>query len=220
MVTQNDLRDRLRRRLQEIALELQSYGEDEGVPEVYISEIFGDKKNALYRILDFPTNEKYVKYLSLCDYVHQVDNKNVLKTKPFKAFTRTLKTGSLEYHRPQIKGNKIHVLVLRALTNYSGTIQERLFASQMSDDMTKANDDWACLIQDFEELYDNSSQAPRNTTSINNRNRDPASQQPTPTTAGAAPPTRIDNRNDRTSFTLSCDCSKCNTSKVDTTSGT
>jgi hypothetical protein len=43
-------------------LELQSYGEDEGLPEVYISEIFvGDKKKPLYRILGFPTNKQKCK---------------------------------------------------------------------------------------------------------------------------------------------------------------
>ena len=66
MVTQNDLRDRLHGRLQEIALELQLYGEDdEGLPNIYISGIFDNKKNALYHILGFLTNEKYLKYLSL-----------------------------------------------------------------------------------------------------------------------------------------------------------
>jgi hypothetical protein len=70
-------------------------------------------------------------------------------------------------------------------------MQEQVFASQTSDAMIEANNDWACPIQDFEELYNNSSQA-----SLSNSG---PSQQPTPTTAGAAPPTRNDNRNDQTS---------------------
>ena len=42
-MTQKHLRDRLRGRLQEIALELQSYyGWNEGILEVFISNKFGD----------------------------------------------------------------------------------------------------------------------------------------------------------------------------------
>jgi hypothetical protein len=69
MVTQSHLRERLKDRLQELVHELRS--DAEAMPQEYISEVLGEEMNGLYRILDFPTKQNFVKYLFLAGLVNK-----------------------------------------------------------------------------------------------------------------------------------------------------
>jgi hypothetical protein len=104
MVNQKELRDKLQARLAEIADAL-SFSDN-----AFVVEIFGEGSNALYKVLSFPTKERFQTYLIHCDFVSSA---NVFMTKTFRTY---FVKSTLHYSRPQYEKEKIHVLILCSST--------------------------------------------------------------------------------------------------------
>ena len=141
MVTKDDLWDKLYSRLVAIANELSHQ-----LGSIYISEILGDNTNALYKLLSFSLKERLLDYLTCCDFM---TSGHALKTKSLRRYL--LQKPKVQYHKPGIQLEKLHVLVLHTSERYSaGSIQEQIYWSRQAMPPLSLDDEWLKLLQDFD----------------------------------------------------------------------
>ena len=154
MVTQSHLRERLKDRLQELVHELRSA--PEAMPQEYISEVLGEDMNALYRILDFPTKQNFIKYLFLAGLADLDDCDCHLKTRSFNSYILKNLT-DVNFYRVSLDCAKINILSIsgndESRSTYSRQVQQRLCQDRQMQLDFKQSDAWSSLVQHFEELY-------------------------------------------------------------------
>jgi hypothetical protein len=115
-------------------------------------EIFGEeKKNALFKVLGFPSKEKLVLYLKICDFVN-INGK--LKERAFNKFIEKCKLG-IDYERLNVAYGKEHLIILfptSAETQYVTHITDLAICSQEIEPTFKIlSDDWRLQVENFEE---------------------------------------------------------------------
>jgi hypothetical protein len=119
----------------------------------YVLEIFGEeKKNALFKVLGFPSKEKLVLYLKICDFVN-ADGK--LKTRAFNKFIEKCKLG-IDYERLNVAYGKEHSIILfptSAETQHATThITDLAICSREIEPTFKiCFDEWRLHVENFEE---------------------------------------------------------------------
>jgi hypothetical protein len=150
MVTKDDLRDKLSFRLVGIGDEV-----SQQQVAVYISEILGDSTNALYKLLSFSSKECLLDYLVHCDFM---TSKYAMKTKALRKYL--LQKPKVQYHKPGLSQENLHVLLLYTSTGYSGLIQKQIKWSRHAKPPLTSNDGWHKLIKDFENKKTEASNTP------------------------------------------------------------
>jgi hypothetical protein len=140
VVAKEYLREKLYLRLVAIANELSLQ-----LMAVYILEILGDGNNVLYKLLSFSSEERFLDCLVHCAFM---TSKRSLMAKALQRYL--LGKHKVQYHRPQIQLERIHVLILYSSKGFSGSIQENINCSRQVKPTLSLDDEWHKLIKDFE----------------------------------------------------------------------
>jgi hypothetical protein len=107
--------------------------------------MLGDGNNTMYKLLSFSSKEHFFDYLFLCNFM---TSKRTLTAKALRRYL--LGKHNVQYHRPQLQQERIHILVLSSREGYSGSIQENINWSRHAKPTFSSDDEWHKLIKDFE----------------------------------------------------------------------